>query len=71
MKYNVYSYRLNGDTHNFDGLEWIIDGEAGRRNYPGTYPIEHCVRLYKDGISWEHVLKEHRKKVAELNKRFK
>lgn len=69
MKYNVYSYRLNSNTHNFDGLEWIIDGEAGRCNYPGTCPIEYCMGLYKDGISWDHVLKQHRKETTELNKR--
>lgn len=42
---NIYDLRLNGNTHNFGGLEWIVDGEIGRMNYPGTW-AECTVRAY-------------------------
>lgn len=56
--YTIYKSFLNTDTYNFDGLEWIIDGENGRYNYPGTYPEEYCKRLYAKGISWSRIQKE-------------
>ncbi len=52
----IYNTYLNGDTMNFGGMEWIIDGQCGRWNYPGSYPKEYCERLYKQGISWQSIL---------------
>ena len=59
--YNVYNSFLNTNTHNFGGMEWIIDGENGKYNYPGTYPEEYCRRLYQKGISWQKILREYNK----------
>lgn len=41
----IYDIHLNGDTMNFGGLEWIVDGSIGRMNYPGTW-AECTVRAY-------------------------
>ena len=59
--YTIYNSFLNTDTHNFNGSEWIIDGERGRDSYPGTYPKEYCERLYQKGISWSKIQKEYHK----------
>ena len=65
MYYTIYDTRLNGDTKNYGGLEWVIDGECGRRNYPGTYPREYCERLYMEGKSWESILKDHKTQASQ------
>ena len=44
-RYGIYNVRLNGDTMNFGGLEWVVDGEIGRMVYPGTW-AECTVRQY-------------------------
>lgn len=66
---NIYNHYLNANTKNYDGLEWVIDGENGRYTYPGTYPVEYCKRLYMQGKSWESMLREHKKEMEKLNKR--
>lgn len=49
---NIYNMRLNGDTMNFGGLEWVVDGEIGRMNYPGCW-AECTVRAYyRRGLSY-------------------
>ena len=53
--YNIYSVRLNADTHNFGGLEWIIDGENGRNNYPGTWAECTAREYYHKGWSCNHL----------------
>ena len=50
---NIYKIWLNADTQNFGGLEWIVDGEIGRMNYPGTW-AECTVRAYyRRGLSYD------------------
>lgn len=51
--FNVYNSRLTSDTEFYDGLAWIIDGERGRRMYPGTWAEGYCIALYKYCISPE------------------
>lgn len=64
--YNIYNTYLNSNTKNYDGLEWVIDGERGRWSYPGTYPREYCERLYRDGKSWESALMDYKKRMQEM-----
>ena len=52
--YNVYNSRLNSNTKNFGGLEWVIDGECGRRNYPGTWAECKAIAYYKHGWNADH-----------------
>lgn len=41
----IWNVHLNCDTYNFGGMEWVVDGEDGRRVYPGTW-AECIVREY-------------------------
>lgn len=50
--YNVWDHHLNADTKNFGGLEWVIDGENGRRFYPGSWAECKAVRAYRDGYGF-------------------
>ncbi len=49
---NVWDCRLNADTYNFGGLEFVVDGERGRWVYPGTLPECLVKRMYMEGISY-------------------
>lgn len=49
--YTVWDCRLNANTMNFDGLEWVVDGERGRYTFPGSIPECLAVRLYANGLS--------------------
>ena len=65
--FNVYDIHLNGDTKNFGGLEWIVDGECGRRNYPGTWAECTAREHYSKGTSFKTILYEQRKLLASLD----
>lgn len=47
----IYDVHLNNRTHNFGGLEYVVDGEMGRWTYPATLPECLVRRLYNDGLS--------------------
>ena len=47
--YSVWNTRLVTETHNFGGREWVVDGENGRWNYPGDWPIEKAEEMYRRG----------------------
>ena len=64
---SAYDVHLNGDTKNFGGLEWIVDGEYGRKNYPGTWAECTVRECYASGISFNRIVREHRKKMAQLD----
>lgn len=49
MGYNIYNIKLNADTKNYHGLEWVVDGELGRRVYPGTWAECHVREVYSNG----------------------
>lgn len=49
---NIYDIHLNGNTHNFGGLEWVVDGSAGRMVYPGSWAECRAVEYYRRG--WAH-----------------
>ena len=55
IMYNIYDIHLNYNTHAFDGLEWVVDGERGRDTFPGTWEKEKVIRYYRRGWSWYHV----------------
>ena len=47
--YGVYDVHINHNTKNFGGCEWIVDGENGRLNYPGSWTKEEAVEAYRRG----------------------
>ena len=47
--YSVYDVRLNCNTANFGGREWVVDGEYGFQTYPGDWPKEKAVESYRRG----------------------
>ena len=47
--YNIYTMWLNSNTKNYDGCEWIVDGELGFRSYPGTWTPEMVREYYRNG----------------------
>ena len=49
--WSVWDFHLNSYTYNYGGLEWIVDGERGRRAYPGTLPECLVKRMYMEGVS--------------------
>ena len=49
--YSVYDVFINKNTFNFGGKEIIVDGEAGRANYPATITKDEARQLYKNGIT--------------------
>jgi len=51
---NIYRVRMNTDTENFDGIEWIVDGEDGRRNYPGSWAECTAREYYHRGWNYDH-----------------
>ena len=53
--FTIYDCHLNGRTMNFGGLEWVVDGERGRRNYPGTWPACLAKMCYQEGLSYDKV----------------
>ena len=52
MKRNIYRVWLNADTMNFGGLEWVVDGEDGYRNYPGTWAENLAWAFYERGLDF-------------------
>ena len=52
--YNIYDVRLNANTHNFGGLEWVVDGERGRDTFPGTWAECTAREYYSKGWAWNH-----------------
>lgn len=53
--YVIWDCHLNPDTHNFGGLEYVVDGERGRRVYPGSIPECLAKRLYACGIEYKQI----------------
>ena len=51
--YNIWNAYLNTHTQNWDGKEWVIDGENGRWTYPGDLPLSTVCEYYKRGVSWD------------------
>lgn len=51
--YNIWNAYLNRNTKNWDGKEWVIDGEIGRMTYPGDLPLATVCEYYKNGKSFE------------------
>lgn len=48
--YNVWDCHYNSNTKNFGGLEWVVDGECGRKTFPGSMPECLAKRLYAEGL---------------------
>lgn len=55
-KWNIYDCHLNRNTTNFDGTEWIVDGEYGRQNYPGYWKEKTAREYYANGWDLSHPL---------------
>lgn len=51
---NIWDVRLNGDTKNYGGLEWVIDGEDGRKTYPGCWAECKAREYYLRGWEVDH-----------------
>ena len=51
--HNIWRIHLNTQTQNWDGTEWIVDGDVGRMNYPGSLTVEAVCDYYRNGIAWE------------------
>ena len=45
--YGVYDCHLNKNTKNWDGAEWVVDGEYGRMSYPTTMTKEQAIDAYR------------------------
>ena len=54
MGYGIYDIHLNSDTYNFGGLEWVVDGEIGRKFYPASWPESKARKYYRNGWSYDH-----------------
>ena len=50
--YSVWNTRFVTDTKNFGGREWVVDGENGRWNYPGDWPVERAENMYRRGEAY-------------------
>lgn len=57
--YNIWNCYNNAQTFNFDHSEWIIDGELGRRFYPGSWDISDAKEHYRNNKQWNEHVKEH------------
>ena len=49
QKYNVWNLYMNTHTLNWDGKEWVVDGENGRWTYPGSLDVAAVVEYYGKG----------------------
>ena len=47
--YTVYDIHYETSTHNWNGAEWIVDGERGRYSYPPTMTKEEVRKAYSEG----------------------
>ena len=54
--FNIYDVHLNADTQNFDGLEWVIDGELGRKTYPGSWAECTARSCYERGVDYPSLM---------------
>ena len=52
--YSVWDVHLNTETKNWDGREWVVDGERGRDTFPGDWTKEKAVRYYRNRLSIDH-----------------
>lgn len=52
--YEIYNVQLIGGAKKFGGLAWVVDGELGRKTYPGTSGENYVRALYRRGWSWDH-----------------
>ena len=55
---SIWNVSLNSNTRNFGGLQWIIDGEDGRRNYPGCWAECQARAWYKRGLNYDSPVPE-------------
>ena len=51
----IWDIHLNGNTHNYGGLEWVVDGENGRKTYPGTWAECTVREYYAKGWKYNHI----------------
>ena len=56
MSFTVWDCRLNKNTFNFGGSEWVVDGERGSDTFPGDWPEEKAILYYRH--EWGHDHKE-------------
>lgn len=48
--YGIYDIRRNHNTRNWNGEEWVVDGERGIWTLPGTLTKEEAMQRYRYGI---------------------
>lgn len=47
----VFTMSMNTQTHFYGGSEWVVDGELGRRTYPGCWDMGTAVEYCRN--DWE------------------
>ena len=52
--YSVYDVHRNRDTHFYGGSEWVVDGELGRRTFPGDWDMGKAVEYYRNNWDVPH-----------------
>lgn len=52
--YTIWNAYLNKETFNFNGSEWVIDGELGRMVYPGNWEKSIALTYYSHGWGYDH-----------------
>lgn len=55
-RYNIWDVRLNRNTYNWCGSEWIIDGENNINTFPGAIPECMARKLYSMGLSYSPII---------------
>ena len=45
--YTIYDIRINRNTKNWNGCEWVVDGEAGIMTFPATMTEEEVRKQYQ------------------------
>jgi len=64
--YVIWDIHLNGNTKNFGGLEWVVDGEYGRETYPGSWAECTVREHYREGRTFDRIVKEHKATLKKL-----
>lgn len=47
--YTIWDISINRNTNNFNGSEWVVDGERGRETYSPDLSKEEVRKLYQEG----------------------
>ena len=55
MGFIIWNVTRNTETFNFNGAEWVVDGELGRMVYPGSWDKSLACAYYSHGWSHAHV----------------